>query len=121
MTPQKRAAFVLKETRKKWFPGTARGEIKALRGRTKLGSARFIIYPKTPTRESQIRVEFMDVEPQHQQKGVATKILNNLERRVDKVVVLDTKKGTIFSDMLIKRGYTIIHDKEGFWAEKKRR
>ena len=121
MTPRRRAALVLKETRKKWFPGTARGEIKAMRGRTKLGSVNFILYPKSPTQESQIRIEYMDIVPQHQQKGVATKILDNLEKRVDKIVILDMKKGTIFSDMLVKRGYTIIHDKEGFWAEKKRR
>jgi hypothetical protein len=120
MAPRKRAAFVLKETRKKWFPGTARGEIKAMRGRTKLGSVSFILYPKSPTRESQIRIEYMDVESQHRRAGIATKILDNLEKKVDKVVILDMKAGTPLASMLLKRGYTIKRDKEGFWAEKKR-
>jgi len=120
MTPRRRAPFLLKRQEKKVLGNLVNGELLAVRGRQKIGYVTYVLVPKGPNQKSQARISYVNVNPAHQRTGIASKMLETIEKKVDTVVVLDVK-GPILK-LLAKRGYKIQRDpEEGFWAIKEKR
>ncbi len=119
MTPRRRVPFLLKRQEKKAFGNTVSGELQAVKGRQRIGYVTYVLIPKGPNQKSQARISYVDVDKAHQRTGIASKMLETLEKKVDTVVVLDIK-GPIMK-LLADRGYKIQRDSEGFWAIKEKK
>jgi len=113
MTPIKRRARLLIKDKN--------GEISAFHGKKPVGGINYVLVPGIRGEKSQARISVLGVDEEHQRKGIATQLFENLEKKVDEVVVLDIKPNTILAKMLIQRGYKIRKDEEGYWAIKEKK
>ena len=98
------------------------GEISALYGKKPVGGIDCVLVPSAKGQKSQARISVLGVDEEHQRKGIATRLFENIEKKVDEVVVLNIQPNTVLAKLLIKRGYKILRDpEEGYWAIKEKK